>query len=42
LNEDLGGRECVATGAVPAGNRDRKMVGNRFEAVIEQFRQRVS
>jgi hypothetical protein len=39
LNEDFGRGECVTTGAMPAGNRDREVIGDCVEPVVEQFRQ---
>jgi len=39
LKKDLGGGECVATGAMPARDQDREVLGECVETVVQQFGQ---
>jgi hypothetical protein len=38
LNKNLGGGECVTTGAMSADDWDREVLGDCVEPVVEQFR----
>lgn len=42
MKKNFGGGECVAAGAMSAGNRDREVACDRVETVIEKIRQRAS
>jgi len=42
MKKDLGGGECVAAGAMPAGYGNREVAGDGIEPVIDQFRKNAS